>query len=157
AQHRQGIAWLLKGRFRAASNSLKIMRLVLLALLALVVSFTAPVQASSIGCTTSALISAINSASSGSTIDLATNCTYTLTSAFASSVGLPPVSITLTINGHNAVIQRSSAAGTPNFRLFNVNGSGNLTLSNLILKGGNAAGGGAILNQAALSLSSVFI
>ena len=69
--------------------------------------------------------------------------------------------VTLTIDGGGAVIARSSAAAA--FRLFNVASGGSLTLKNLTLTGGLAAGagtaaeGGAIYNSGALTLSSVMV
>ncbi|CAG0977989.1 hypothetical protein PLCT2_01738 [Planctomycetaceae bacterium] len=68
--------------------------------------------------------------------------------------GLPPITSEITIEGNGAIIERSSAGGTPNFRLFFVMGPfhtggagkvavspGNLTLRNLTLRNGLARGG----------------
>ncbi len=144
-----------------------------------------PVAAfSPVGCSVSALAAAINAANgSGGTLDLSANCTYNLTTADNGPTngtpdggpnGLPKITQAITINGHGATIQRNS--GAPAFRLFYVTGSGNLTLSNLILQNGLAQGdagqsisggttgspggqfsglGGAIYTLGSLSLNSV--
>ena len=44
----------------------------------------------------------------------------------------------LTIGGGGDTIERSTAAGTPIFRLFDVATGGSLTLQNLTLQGGSA-------------------
>lgn len=88
------------------------------------------------------------------TITLASSCAYTLTAAanyWYSANGLPPITTALTIAGQGkSVIERASAAGTPRFRLFYVNGvpttqvlagEGALTLQNVILRNGLAVGG----------------
>jgi hypothetical protein len=86
--------------------------------------------------------------------------------------GLPAIDSNLTIHGNGAVIQRDSASGTPDFRLFYVSGgmelaAGSLMMDNVTLEGGIAKGGdsgtgggglgagGAILNQGALALTAV--
>jgi hypothetical protein len=94
------------------------------------------------------------------------NTTYTLTSvadAYFGSNGLPQVTSQIIIQGNGATIQRSAIANTPNFRLFAVTTTGNLTLQNVTLsngvarggdgggRGGGVAGqGGAIFNQGTL-------
>jgi CSLREA domain-containing protein len=94
--------------------------------------------------------------------------------------GLPPIASAIMIEGSGATIARSSASGTPPFRLFYVAadplaattpgyaspGAGSLTLIDLTLAGGLARGGdsngggggaglgGAIFNQGSLSLNA---
>ncbi len=117
------------------------------ALLFLMVGQTSRVYA--IGCSTSQLIGAINAAASGDTITLAASCAYTFTAAYGSNgAALPDIDITLTINGNAATIQRSTASGTPDFRLFNVVSGGSLTLNNAGVINGSGS-------TAALSSSSV--
>lgn len=59
--------------------------------------------------------------------------------------GLPPVQGDLTILGNDALIRRSYAAGTPEFRIFFVSSSGSLTVNNLLLENGRSPyGGGGI-------------
>lgn len=105
------------------------------------------------------LIEAINSANEAgqnTTICLADNSTYTLTTVndpFELGNGLPIVTGRVVIQGNGALIQRSQASGTPSFRIFYVRG-GDLEINNLTLQnglitdgdpGGNiGAGGGAI-------------
>jgi hypothetical protein len=60
--------------------------------------------------------------------------------------GLPPIDNKITIVGHGAIIERSTAAGTPDFRFFYVSGGaelavGSLTLVNVTLRAGIAQGG----------------
>jgi hypothetical protein len=67
----------------------------------------------------------------------------------------------LTIAGNGDTIERGTASGTPDFRLFDVASGATLTLDNLTLQNGLAFGsgssskGGAIYNQGALVLSGV--
>ena len=69
----------------------------------------------------------------------------------------------MTIVGNGDTIERSTASGTPGFRLFAVAGGGSLTLENLTLQGGSATDslypdGGAIYNhQGALTLNGVTV
>jgi len=72
---------------------------------------------------------------------------YTLTTIDNSGTnGLPLVVSEITIEGNGATIQRSGAAGTPNFRLFQVGPTSRLTLRNLELRNGRAETGGALVN-----------
>jgi hypothetical protein len=77
---------------------------------------------------------------------------------------LPPITASITITGmagFKNTIQRSTANGTPAFRLFEVAGSGSLILQNLTLQNGLAQGtgtsaqGGAIYSAGTLNLSGV--
>jgi hypothetical protein len=61
--------------------------------------------------------------------------------------GLPVVTTSITIEGNGATLQRSGAAGTPDFRLFEVAPTGVLTLRNLHLRNGRAQNGGALYNN----------
>ncbi|MFG3474370.1 hypothetical protein ACGF3K_03745 [Streptomyces sp. NPDC047980] len=121
--------------------------------LALAVVPMTPVQAASlnpdngndrIACSTSALTNAIDGVlgADGGTIELARDCRYVLTSA------LPTIDEPVTLRGGKGTsIERSVAAGTPQFRIFEVGGSaGFLTLDDLTVKNGDGAGdGGAVL------------
>jgi hypothetical protein len=79
--------------------------------------------------------------------------------------GLPVIKKgnTLTIVGNADTIDRSTASGTPAFRLFDVASGASLTLQNMTLQNGLAFGsgssaeGGAIYNQGALVLSGVAV
>ena len=92
-----------------------------------------------------------------------TNSTYTLTAADNAtddSNGLPmiadaAVAGTLRINGNGATIERSSADGTPNFRILEVASGGSLTLDSITLTNGHfsyAGVGGGISNEGSLTL-----
>ncbi len=116
-------------------------------LLVTLIGLTPGVSAAvNVGCSVSALINALNAATNGTVLNLAAGCNYVLTTGYGvTGAGLPPVNVTLTINGGNAVIQRSTASGTPNFRLFTVGSGGNLTFNLLVLSNGaSSSGGGAI-------------
>jgi hypothetical protein len=91
---------------------------------------------------TTGLVAAINAANAGAggTISLAGGCTYTLTTPNDSSNGLPVVTSTVTINGNGSSIARSQAPGTADFRIFEVDAPGNLTLNMLTVTGGDTTG-----------------
>jgi Cadherin-like domain len=126
------------------------------------------------------LANAVINAESGTaspTIDLTPGCTYTFTApdSLAAHVpvgggattvdldgwygpdALPAIATAVTIEGNGATIARSSATGTPPFRLFFVGadpssaathnwttpGAGSLTLTDVTLSGGLAEGGSA--------------
>jgi uncharacterized repeat protein (TIGR01451 family) len=94
------------------------------------------------------------------TLNLQSATTFTLTAVNNSSVGdngLPQITSNIVIAGNGSTIERSGAA--PNFRLFQVNGGGVLTLNDLTLQGGSAAGfrGGAIHNLGMLTLNSSIV
>jgi hypothetical protein len=108
------------------------------------------------------------------TINLATNATYTLFYANSYLYGPSGLAIdsNVTIHGNGATIARDTTAGTPNFRLFYVSGGmeaapGSLTMDNATLENGEAHGGnsnggggglgagGAIFNQGTLALTAV--
>lgn len=106
-------------------------------------------------CDASELVTAIQSAIAtrqDSTINLKAGCTYTLTAPhnyLYGPNGLPGISGILSINGNGAVIERAATATAP-FRFFYVAGAptptalippGDLTLKNLVLRGGLARGG----------------
>ena len=122
----------------------------------------------------SALVADINAANANggtNTVTLAANTTFDLTAvnnATNGANGLPVISgakvaDNLTIIGNGATIDRSTAAGTPAFRLFDVASGNSLTLENVTLQGGlaqgsgTAADGGAVFNQGALTLSGVTV
>jgi hypothetical protein len=81
--------------------------------------------------------------------------------------GLPAIAsskgVNLTIVGNGDIIERSTAAGTPAFRLFDLAAGSSLTLQNLTLENGlafgsgTAADGGAIYNQGTLNLTGVTV
>jgi hypothetical protein len=81
------------------------------------------------------------------------------------ATGLPVIAAndSLTILGNGDTIERSTATGTPAFRLFDVAGGAALVLENLTLENGLAQGpgvsaeGGAIYNQGGLGLNGVTV
>jgi hypothetical protein len=72
--------------------------------------------------------------------------------AYSGDTGLPPINSEITIEGNGHVIRRDSAA--PRFRLLAVRNSGNLTLKEVTLSGGDAKyiSGGAIYNHGTLTI-----
>ncbi|MGH9873304.1 MAG: NF038122 family metalloprotease [Pyrinomonadaceae bacterium] len=95
--------------------------------------------------TTSGCVVNINLGSISGTINLATP--------------LPDINTTININGPGAnslTVQRSTAGGTPNFRIFSINSGktvaiSGLTISNGLLPGGN--GGGVLNNGGTLTMT----
>jgi hypothetical protein len=121
-------------------------------------------------------INAANKAGGSNTITLTapTTSPYVLTAEDNSTdgpTGLPVISgggksvaaDNLTIVGNGDTIERGTAAGTPDFRLFDVASGASLTLQNLTLQNGLAIGipaaaeGGAVYNQGTLALSGVIV
>ena len=108
-----------------------------------------------VDCNVADLIASINHANANtapSTLELAPNCIYTLTSidntyisTFGGSTvnnggnGLPQINTPVTINGNNSTIIR--ADGAPIFRFFYITYTGSLTVNNLTLENGFADGG----------------
>ncbi len=131
-----------------------------------------PSHTHTVGCDVAGLIAAITSANADAildTIELDPGCIYvltevntTVTGAFEETtfdygdVGLPPITTPITINGHNATINRAEEA--PAFRIFHLLPGADLTLNDLILTNGFASrpgsgfpsSGGAIYNDDAL-------
>ncbi|MGH3217981.1 MAG: choice-of-anchor Q domain-containing protein [Streptosporangiaceae bacterium] len=113
-------------------------------------------------CTAAALISAITSANKANgTVTLTSGCTYTLTAINNTTdnggVGLPVITGKVTIQGSGATIARSTASGTPVFRIFDVSSSGSLTLNSVTISNGLAnnstQGGGGIFNHGTLTIT----
>jgi hypothetical protein len=115
-------------------------------------------------------INKANNAGGANTITLTapTTSPYVLKSVnntIDGATGLPLISAndTLTIVGNGDTVERSTAGGTPAFRLLDVAAGASLTVQNLTLQGGLATGsgvsteGGAIDNQGALTLLGVTV
>jgi hypothetical protein len=110
-------------------------------------------EVTQVPCNPDDLLAAINRANAddGANLELAHNCTYTLT-ANQDGNGLPIITQPITIKGNEATIVRAANGNEPaGFRIFNVGVGGNLTLKHLTVKGGKdttGQGGGGILVQA---------
>jgi len=81
------------------------------------------------------------------TINLAAGGTYTLNASDSDTDGpngLPSINSSITINGNGATIQRDSAGGTPDFRIFHVAATGNVTMSGMTIRNGLADNGGGM-------------
>jgi len=108
-------------------------------------------------------INAANQSGGSNTIALVAGNTFALTAVDNSTdgaTGLPVIAANdnLSILGNGDTIARSTAKGTPDFRLFDVASGGALTLANLTLQGGIADGaGGAIDNLGSLTLNGVTV
>jgi hypothetical protein len=113
-------------------------------------------------------LKAANRHGGSNTITLAANTPFTLTAVdntVDGATGLPVIKNgdNLTILGNGDTIERSSASGTPAFRLLDVASGGALTLQNLTLQNGlafgsgTAAQGGAIYNQGTLVLNGATV
>lgn len=106
-----------------------------------------------VACSETALVNAINQANTdgGGTLNLRRGCTYTLTTPSGGpSVGLPTVTTPITINGRSAIITRAATA--PVFGILVVTATGDLTLNNTTLSGGDAFAGGGVFNRGRLTV-----
>jgi hypothetical protein len=104
-----------------------------------------------------AAITAANGNGVADTINLAGG-TYTLT-LFDNFIegfnGLPSITSEIIINGNDSIIERSSAGGTPEFRIFHIASGGNLRLEAVTVRNGlNSIFAGGVLNDGALSINS---
>jgi uncharacterized repeat protein (TIGR01451 family) len=95
-------------------------------------------------------IEAANATPEADTINLAGG-TYTLTVPYSTFLGLPGIDTPITIEGHGAIIERSSVSGTPDFRIFvALDPEGQLTLNDMTVRNGRVASstlrGGGIFN-----------
>jgi hypothetical protein len=116
-------------------------------------------------------INAANAAGGSNTITLVAGKTFTLTkvdNTTDGATGLPVIAggDKLTIVGNGDTIERNTASGTKEFRLFDVTDGASLSLSSLTLQGGVGNGGyyddpggagGAIICRGNLSLSGVTV
>ena len=110
--------------------------------------------------TVAQLIAAINAANGNgqttNTITLVSGATYTLAAAnngaSGDETGLPRITSNLTITGIGTTIARSSAAGTPHFRIFAVDSGGALTLSGLTIRSGSLMGGAGATGASSTSV-----
>ena len=114
-----------------------------------------------------ALIAAINTANTNNandTITLTANITLTVTdnTSINGANGLPIILAdggkSLTINGGGFTIARSTAGGTPNFRIFEINSGANLTLTALTISNGYCApceGAGIYNNSSSLTMTDI--
>jgi hypothetical protein len=113
-------------------------------------------------------IKATNHSGGSNTITLAANTAFVLTAVDNTAdgaTGLPVIKAgnNLTLFGNGATIERSTALGTPAFRLLDVASGGSLTLEDLTLQNGLALGagpgaeGGAVYNQGTLVLDGVTV
>lgn len=92
--------------------------------------------------------------SGADTIVIPDGITTTLTAvnngAAGEGNGLPAITSEIRIEAHGNIIERSTAEGTPLFRLLDVRGGGALTVYRAVLRGGSAAGSGGAIRIAAL-------
>ncbi|MEU2333381.1 hypothetical protein ABZ770_09005 [Streptomyces sp. NPDC006654] len=114
-------------------------------------------SATPVACNSTALTTAVATASPDEVLSLSAGCTYRLTAPFSTGDGLPVVDQKLTIRGNGATIVRS---GNPPaaFRIFHVAAGGNLRLEDLTVRGGSTDGdGGGVLvdSRGRLTLSGV--
>jgi hypothetical protein len=128
-------------------------------------AITPAALAATVPCSASSLIAAIKTANAASgTVTLTSGCVYTLTTRNNTTNGgngLPVITTKVTVHGNGATISRSTAAGIPSFRIFDVASTGSLTFGSLTLSHGLAnngiEGGGAIISQGTLSITgSIF-
>jgi predicted outer membrane repeat protein len=120
----------------------------------------AAAAAVAVPCSSSSLISAISTANTtpaDDSLSLTSGCVYSFTAADNATDGgnaLPVITGSVSIAGNGATITRS---GSTAFRLFDVASAGSLSLSDVTLSNGLAAGtagGGAVFNHGPLSVTS---
>lgn len=110
-----------------------------------------------------AAMDAANLTAEADTILLAPATTFTLTevnNTTNGATGLPTIATgeDLTVLGNGAIVERSTASGTPAFRLLDVAVGASLTLENATLQGGvSFRPGGAIYSQGTLKLKGVTV
>ncbi|NIS81219.1 MAG: hypothetical protein GTO14_13670 [Anaerolineales bacterium] len=158
---------LKKGTFQKVS--------VVLFLLVIATACTFPDDGEAIGCDVSELIAALNAANANpdpDTIILGDACLYGLTdvdnltdrtgsqTGENGANGLPVISTPITIEGHDSRIVRSIAPGTPEFRIFFISSTGELTLNNVYVENGvvlsasnSNNGGGIYVSYGSLALN----
>jgi hypothetical protein len=108
-------------------------------------------------------ITIANTNGADDTINLTANGSYVLTTLEVVDLGLPSIESdnnhALTINGAGSTIRRSTAGGTPNFRIFSVSVGANLTLDRLTLSNGHltSGSGGCIASSGSLTLSKCIV
>ena len=111
-----------------------------------------------VACSTDALVSAINTANSGSggTLLVPHGCVYNITTPATSTDGLPVITEPIAlVSGGGTVIGRSAAASTA-FRVLEVASGGTLSLTGITIRNGRTtAVGGGILNAGTLHLTGV--
>jgi hypothetical protein len=102
----------MRFRLRTGKKNVRLLRITAtgaaagtIAACALAAPATAAPAVVNVPCKPAALGAAITGAVSGETLALAASCHYVLTAA------PPPVTVSLTIQGNNATLQRSTAAG----------------------------------------------
>ncbi|MGC5345275.1 hypothetical protein ACPXCE_22655 [Streptomyces sp. DT24] len=132
-------------------------------LIATALSALNPVSAqAAVACDETALITAVDAANAagGGNVVLAADCTYTMSVPHSSDAdgpnALPIITTAITLTGDTDTIIRSTAPGTPAFRIAKVAPGGDLTLKgNVTLRNGRAAtDGGGILNHGAVTLTA---
>ncbi|MGW2375253.1 hypothetical protein [Kitasatospora sp. NPDC001683] len=100
-------------------------------------------------------INTFNAAGNGD-IALQSGCTYTVVNTDNADNAMPVITGNIRIGSFSATIARSTAVGTPLFRLFSVATGGSLTLDQVNLTGGNLDNGdvgGAVNNNGSLTVA----
>ena len=112
------------------------------------------------------LKNAINTANTNNEndlISLAAGGVYTLTTIENNETGLPTIQVdtnhSLTINGNGARIARSTAGGTPNFRILRIDAGAQVILDRVTVARGQllTGAGGGITNFGTLTLMTCVI
>jgi hypothetical protein len=103
-------------------------------------------------------IATANSNGEDDIIELAANGSYVLADVDSGYDGLPTVmpdgGKALTIHGNGSLLQRSTASGTAQFRILDIEFGGNVTISDLGIANGITDYGGAIYNRGTLALNN---
>jgi Right handed beta helix region/Chlamydia polymorphic membrane protein (Chlamydia_PMP) repeat len=122
-------------------------------------AFAQPAATVVVPCSTSDLVSAINAANTAltpTTLQLTSNCSYSIFLPASVLAGLPPIKNDITLMGGSNTVIRRSAFTPAFFRLFDVTSAGDLTISNLTLTNGYSlvGDGGAIWDGGGLTVTN---
>ncbi|MEU4037845.1 right-handed parallel beta-helix repeat-containing protein [Streptomyces collinus] len=101
---------------------------------------TAQAATTNVPCDSTALKNAIAGANSGDTLVLAHKCVYSYATPDNANNALPVITKKLTVDGRDATIQRDPTTAAL-FRIFEIDGPGNLALNDLTVRNGSAPGG----------------
>lgn len=116
-----------------------------------------------VDCNVPELLDAIakaNADNAPDTLELASNCVFTLTAVDNSTPnpnGLPVITTDITLSGNGATIERSAAEETPVFGILQIESGVNVHINNLTLQNGYSPAGGAITNRGQLTLDHTLL
>ncbi len=121
-------------------------------------ALAAPSATVNLPCSVSALTTAINQANAGTgpgTIVLQRNCNYSVFTPAIAGTAFPTITKTITLSGGPGTVLSRSQFAIQNFRILNVGGPGNLTVTGVTITNGRSLSlGGGIQNGGRLTVSN---